>query len=61
MEINKEAKMRCTNNLVVYFISKHFPKTDNEYQEIKQHIIHCKKCFKELIELAPKYDPRVEE
>jgi len=62
MVINKEeVEMKCTNNLVVFFISRHFPKTNKEYQEIKQHIINCKKCFKELIRLAPKYDTRAEE
>ena len=58
MEITE---MECTNNLVVYFISKHFPKTDSDYQEMKQHIIHCEKCFTELIRLAPKYNPNIEE
>ena len=54
-------KMKCTNNLVVYFISKHFHKTQDEHEEMQQHIITCKACFEELISLAPKYDPRAEE
>ena len=53
--------MKCTNNLVVYFISRYFPKTYDEHEEMKQHIIYCEKCFKELIRLAPKYDHRIEE
>lgn len=62
METNKKViEMKCSNNIVIFFVSRHFHKTDNEYEEIKQHIIHCEKCFKELIRLAPKYDSRVEE
>ena len=59
--VKKEPIMKCTNNLVIYFISNHFPKNNDEHQEMKQHITHCEKCFKELIKLAPKYDPRIEE
>ena len=54
-------KMKCTNNLVVYFISKHFPKTYEEHEEMKKHITTCKECFEELIRLAPKYEPGLEE
>ena len=54
-------KMKCTNNLVVYFVSRHFSKTYDEQEEMKQHIINCEKCFKELNKLEPKYDPRIEE
>lgn len=53
--------MQCKDNLVIFFLSNHFPKTNDEYREIKEHIINCEKCFKELIKLAPKYDSRVEE
>jgi len=57
----KVDKMKCQDNLVVCFISQYFPKNNQEYQEMKQHIITCEKCFKELIRLAPKYDPNIEE
>lgn len=53
--------MKCKHNLVVLFVSDIFPKTEEEQTEMKQHIINCEKCFKELIRLAPKYDPTVEE
>jgi len=53
--------MKCTNNIVKYFVSSYCHKGDDEYQEIIKHIVNCKKCFTELIRLAPEYDSRVEE
>lgn len=54
-------KMNCKSNIVLLFLTNHFHKTNDEYEEMKQHIIYCKQCFEELIKLAPKYDQRVEE
>ena len=59
--IQERTTMKCTENLVEYFIAQHFPKTDEEYQDINDHILNCKKCFEKLISLASKYNPDVEE
>lgn len=57
----KEATMECGNKLIRYFISPYCNSNDKEYQEMIDHIVRCEVCFKELVKLAPKYDPRVEE
>jgi hypothetical protein len=56
----KEIVMKCNEKIVDRFIVIR-AKNDVEYSAMVAHIVNCKKCFKKLISLAPKYNSEIEE
>ena len=57
MEINK---MICDDYIVERFIAG-YASRDEKFEELKNHIVNCKKCFRKLIKLAPMYGDILEE